>query len=133
MSEHSSMVARQKFWNDPEFFVSNYYYAKLKRRAKSRGIEFLLEKDELVDLMYDNSDGDKVFCAISGIKLDFYIGAKDIASVDRIDSSKPYVLGNVQVVSARVNVMKSDFDSKEFVDLCKMVVKNAKRLTSTSF
>lgn len=38
----------------------------------------------------------------------------DVASLDRIDSSKGYVKGNVQFVSAALNLAKSDLPDSEF-------------------
>jgi hypothetical protein len=48
------------------------------------------------------------------------------ASVDRIDSSKDYVEGNVQWLHKDINRMKWDLDTDKFIELCKLVAnKNA--------
>lgn len=46
------------------------------------------------------------------------------ASLDRIDSSKGYVIGNVQWVHKTINTMKMDLANSEFIKLCQMVAKN---------
>lgn len=46
------------------------------------------------------------------------------ASLDRIDSSKPYVKDNVQWVHKVVNNMKWDFDQNEFIEWCKIIASN---------
>lgn len=43
------------------------------------------------------------------------------ASLDRIDSSKGYIEGNVQWVHKYVNVMKWDFSMEEFLDICRKI------------
>jgi hypothetical protein len=74
-------------------------------------------------------------CAISGVELSFdYQGDrmtwkhretnKITASLDRIDSSKGYVEGNVQWVHKCINIMKNDMNDAEFITWCKIVAKN---------
>jgi hypothetical protein len=45
------------------------------------------------------------------------------ASIDRIDSSKPYTLENIQWVDKKINIMKSSYKSEEFIKLCCLVSK----------
>lgn len=56
-------------------------------------------------------------CALTGAPL--VVGEN--ASVDRIDSSRGYELGNIQWVTKEVNRMKIDFDQKLFIELCRKV------------
>lgn len=74
-------------------------------------------------------------CAISGLELTFdYLGnradwkhsetCKITASLDRIDSSKGYVEGNVQWVHKRINIMKNDVPQSEFIEWCRTVARN---------
>lgn len=63
-------------------------------------------------------------CALSGIELSFPKKAKDkswTASLDRIDSSKGYILGNVQWVHKDVNIMKNKFNQDHFISICKKI------------
>jgi hypothetical protein len=63
-------------------------------------------------------------CAITGIPIEFEKdkpNAPHEASLDRIDSSMGYVIGNVQWVHRDVNFMKSDFTMEYFLSLCKLV------------
>ncbi len=48
-------------------------------------------------------------------------------SIDRIDSSKGYVRGNVQLVCWVVNQMKNDLTNDELTEWCTKVSKMAKR------
>lgn len=63
-------------------------------------------------------------CALSGVTLTFPKKGKDrfyTASLDRIDSSKGYVLDNVQWVHKDINIMKNKFDNKYFINVCREV------------
>lgn len=67
-------------------------------------------------------------CALSGIDLTFPKVSKDkawTASLDRIDSSKGYVLGNVQWVHKDINIMKNKFDNQYFIEMCKLIAGGA--------
>ena len=47
-------------------------------------------------------------------------------SIDRIDSSKGYVKGNIQLVTAKTNVAKGNMSNDEFTNYCKKVAKNCR-------
>lgn len=61
-------------------------------------------------------------CALSGLKLDVSGGDPELApSLDRIDSSKHYEPGNLQVVARFINRWKSDDEQGNFVRLLRLV------------
>lgn len=62
-------------------------------------------------------------CSLTGELLEFgsQKGTKPTASLDRIDSTKGYVEGNVQWVHKDVNIMKNDYDVDYFITMCKKV------------
>jgi hypothetical protein len=49
-------------------------------------------------------------------------------SIDRIDSNKPYIEENIQLVHKHVNTMKQKLPMKEFVHFCKLVYLTNKHL-----
>jgi len=69
-------------------------------------------------------------CALTGLDIKFGVRNDKItgtyeettASLDRIDSSKGYVKGNIQWVHKDINIMKNDFNVDKFKKLCKMVI-----------
>lgn len=72
-------------------------------------------------------------CNLSGLPIVFAPRKKSnptrktsTASLDRIDSSKGYFVGNVQWVYKKINMMKQGFDQKEFIDLCRKIGNYAK-------
>lgn len=46
-------------------------------------------------------------------------------SIDRIDSSRGYVEGNIQLVCHAVNLAKNSWPQDVFIDLCRKIVKKA--------
>lgn len=63
-------------------------------------------------------------CALSGLEIKFPDKQTDkswTASLDRIDSSKGYVEGNVQWVHKDVNIMKNKFNQEYFKKMCTLV------------
>ena len=44
-----------------------------------------------------------------------------IISLDRIDSTKPYVTNNIQLVCKYINVMKSDIEEELFLEYIKNI------------
>lgn len=68
-------------------------------------------------------------CALTGEEIGFRDTShrRHTASLDRIDSSKGYVRGNVQWVHKDINLMKNALDQEHFVYLCKKVAVHASR------
>lgn len=90
-------------------------------KAKDRGLKMELTHEDLWKL-FCKQMGE---CAITGISLSFGESYSDrkgrTASLDRIDSSKGYVKGNVQWVHKEINRMKGNLSQESFIDLCKAV------------
>lgn len=65
-------------------------------------------------------------CALSGVDLYFSDTAEGSrnASMDRIDSSKGYIKGNVQWVHKDVNMMKRIYNQDYFIKFCKLIAAN---------
>jgi len=84
-----------------------YIYSMLKARANRQGIEFDLDLSDIIIPEY---------CPVFGIKLEIGRGkgkTLNVASVDRIDPAKGYVKGNIQIISFKANVMKSNATIEE--------------------
>lgn len=66
-------------------------------------------------------------CILSGIELKIANGNNgNTASIDRIDNTKGYELGNVQWVHKHINFMKRDYEQNYFIELCKKVAEKHK-------
>lgn len=84
-------------------------YNNLKSSAKKRNIQFTLTMADLNELSFP------ITCPILNIPLKWHRGKPDddSYSFDRIDSSKGYIAGNIQVISFRANRAKNDLSEDE--------------------
>ncbi len=99
--------------NNPELNI----WSNAKYRAKRKGYEFNLEPSDIVI---------PTVCPYLGIVLTSYKlkGHLDShMSLDRIDSSKGYVKGNVEVISYRANAMKQNANKDQLITFAKNVLK----------
>jgi hypothetical protein len=101
----------------------DHRYLSLCDRAKRNGLIVDITKQDLYDL-WDNQQGK---CALSGIEMTYISNCGRIptnVSVDRIDSSKGYIKGNVQLVCMAVNQMKNDLDTQTLLMFCNAIINN---------
>lgn len=102
--------------------ISIQYLSRLKYRGK----EVTISLEDLVEQWRLQ----KGICPYSGEAL--FLAIKDSgwksssASIDRIDSSKGYIKGNIQWVHKRVNSMKSDMPEEDFLLWCEKITQNRK-------
>ena len=91
--------------------------------------------DVPLDYLYKIGEKQDWHCALTGKPLEFerggtYWGGKWCnpmsCTIDRIDSTKGYIKGNIQLVTWKVNCIKQHFDNADFVNLCKQVAKHNK-------
>ena len=96
------MVVSQKEYH--KRYHRKYPIRYMLRSAKNRAKKF--------DLVFDLVEGDLTlpeFCPILGIKLEVSTdgrGNPQAASLDRIDNTKGYIKGNIEVISRLANMMK---------------------------
>jgi len=103
--------------------ISIGFFNNLKKSAQQRGVEFDLTHQYLWDL-YQKQLGE---CTLTRLPIEFNKGFSDkcsrTASLDRIDSSKGYVVDNVQWIHKDINFMKGNFSEKYFIKMCECVYK----------
>ena len=105
--------------------ISGKYWESLKHGAKQRELKFDITMKYAWDIFINQNRQ----CALTGIPLMFgkMSGSTDgNASLDRIDSSKGYVEGNIQWVEKKINTIKWDLSVDNFLKMCKMVVEHKK-------
>lgn len=120
--KHVKRSKERKDWKGYEG-ISGQFWSQIKRNADgskgSKVLPFNLTIQEIWEL-YQKQDGK---CALSGLQI--YPPRKwddpATASLDRIDSSKGYISGNVQWVHKDINRLKGVFDQSYFLELCRKV------------
>jgi hypothetical protein len=102
--------------------LSSTVYSSIKANARTRKIRFSISIKYLHDLF--EKQGRK--CRYTGEKITLPKSKKEsyTASLDRIDSGKGYIKGNVQWVHKDVNIMKHDLSDSVFLELCSKIHKH---------
>lgn len=119
----STPLSLPEGWSSDILF-SPYYYRAIEYGAISRKIEFSVSPEYLNTLFLQQ----KSKCALSGIELTFSKKFKShdgSASLDRIDSTKGYIPGNVQWIHKTINAMKMNLDEVVFIYFCKKIAANS--------
>jgi hypothetical protein len=103
--------------------ISLTYFGKIKQGAVIRNLIFNITIEYIQNLL----EKQNYKCALSGIEI---CGSrnpydkicdthkKQTASLDRIDSNKGYIEGNVQWTHKLVNIAKQNLSDKDFIQLC---------------
>lgn len=98
------------FYRDRKKNIEAYLCSVAKQSAKKRGLEFNITPEDIN--IPDN-------CPVFGFPL--IITAENrhpqSPSIDRVDSSKGYVKGNIQIISWRANYLKGNGTPEEFKQL----------------
>lgn len=105
--------------------ISKSIFSRCKVNASDRNIEFYLTIEDL-DNQYKKQNGK---CAISNIDIGFNNYKQknkrlSTASLDRIDSSKPYTIDNIQWIHKQIQQMKWNTPQNEFIEWCKIIAGN---------
>jgi len=91
-----------------------------RRRAKKLNLDFNLT---IEDIIIPNE------CPVFKIPFIFAdeTSYQDNCSLDRIDNTKGYVKGNVQVISMKANTMKNSATNEELLNFCKYFLKQLEK------
>jgi hypothetical protein len=119
------LIERNKLRIRPKDVIGVRY---LLRMCSNRGKGCDLDDSYLLRLWEEQN-----VCPYSGVKLSMprpsYPGKRtsnnplSTASIDRIDSSKGYVQGNVQYVAMFINWMKGPMSHEQTIEACKAIAK----------
>jgi len=104
--------------NYPELTEENLLVlSKLRNlctKAKHRKRDCEIDEFYLFDIWKQQSR----LCVYSGIQMTLDTKCYNTVSLDRIDSTKDYLRGNVQLVCSAVNKMKQEYSEELFIHLC---------------
>jgi len=95
----------------------------LRQRHREKGYSGEPVSLDYLVALYDKQRG---ICTISNIPMQLTTEQSDLsASPDRIDITKGYIEGNVRLVCARMNLMRSTLKDNDLVWWCRAVVNNS--------
>ncbi len=98
--------------NDRVFNRARGIYNEIKRRAKTKGVDFELSLNDIRKI-YGTVDK----CPILGIDIEYQPGVlnDNSPSLDRFDPTIGYKLDNINIVSARANRIKNNATADELL------------------
>jgi hypothetical protein len=103
--------------------ISLSFFNAIKHNAKKRNIDFKITISYIWDLyLFQNKK-----CSISGVDIKFKSNHRTpdgTVSLDRIDSSKGYIKGNVQWIHKDLQKMKWEFEENKFYEWIKIIYQN---------
>ena len=112
-------IAKRKAYEETEAYLITILIGNAKKRARDKGMEFSITREDIT--IPDR-------CPILGLKLSrnkHKVGPTSI-SLDRLDSTKGYIKGNVQIISFLANTMKSSATPEQLLTFANWVNNNVK-------
>jgi len=106
--------------------ISLSYFSQIKNNALRRNIQCNITIEDIWQLFIKQNRK----CALSGVDLNFarrYGDEDQTASLDRIDSNKPYSINNLMWVHKDLNMMRSKVTLDEFKKWCNLVTNYERR------
>lgn len=114
-SDFKKLIYSQKRNSRLRNFVHSMWKAA-KKRATEKDLEFNIEESDIII---------PKICPLLEVPLVF--GTKDnydySPSLDRIDNTKGYIKGNIQVISKKANTMKNSATLQELETFCKNILR----------
>jgi hypothetical protein len=99
------------------------WYNSFRKSAIARNLEWHLSIEDIAT-MYERQAGK---CAMTGWDIGWSeTGWDHTASLDRIDNSRGYDLGNIQIVHKTVNMARGSLSIVEFQKMCLAVADRVK-------
>ena len=100
--------------------ISARFWHREKANARKRNIDFLITIEDAWDKFVNQNKR----CTISNEIITFGKSTYDYgtASLDRIDSQKPYTISNTRWIHKDLNNMKWDLLDKDFFNYCKLLL-----------
>ncbi len=106
---------RNEAYDLPEVINKKLHPARIK--CQKRGMTFKIDQKFILDL-FKKQDGK---CFYTGETLSYKPNTENFFSIDRLDSSKGYIDGNIVLCVSDVNYMKTDLELDRFIKLCHLI------------
>lgn len=107
----------RNYASNPKHYVKLAYIA-CKYRAKKRGLDFNIEENDI----QIPTQCPVLNIPLTTIKTGGPGGKSNSPSIDRIDNSKGYIKGNIQIMSHKANMMKSSATPEELLKFAYWVI-----------
>lgn len=102
--------------------ITKSFWTPIIKQAIRRGIPFTIDRNYAWNLYLKQNRK----CKLTGIDINFSSNIRDerskhTCSLDRINSDKGYIEGNVQWVHKIINIMKNKLSQTDFITWCGLV------------
>lgn len=114
--------------------ISGAVFSRYKFGAEIRKLTF----NVTIEYVWELYLRQKAKCALTGSPITLpktsrsYSRGESTASLDRIDSSRGYEIGNVRWLHKGVNIMKSNICDDDFIRICKKVARFSSKRSVTN-
>lgn len=115
--EKTTYKETQKSWQKSNLI--RYRFLSARFRAKRKGLEFSITEEDIEELLQHQNNK----CYYLNIPFDNNNDRYSL-SIDRINSSKGYIKGNIRLITSMVNYMKAEYSEEEFFETIKMLYNN---------
>lgn len=114
--QYLERARNQRKYNKARLKPEQLIYHRVRISAKVRGLECDISAEDIIL---------PEVCPYLGLKLQFNEGkaGRNSYSVDRIDNTKGYIKGNIEVISYQANAMKQNASVEEQIRFAKEVLK----------
>jgi hypothetical protein len=124
--QHSECLKAKKIaWKDENFLERKIMGLKFNMRTRN------LKRNENLTVTITKNDLESVkYCPLLGVELSYKTGKSgdpNTAAIDRIDNLKGYDPGNVWILSAKANFMKSSASKEELITFAENILKIFKK------
>lgn len=106
--------------------ISFNWWKRKNNEARTRDLEFNIT----IEYVWELYEKQNRKCSLTDLDIVFYQDSNQCcyqtASIDRIDSNKGYIEGNVQIIHKTVNLMKNFLRDDEFIAFCNLIAMNHK-------
>jgi len=117
---------KRNIYANRETLKGRFSYWKARANYNNKKTEWNLSYEDIREL-YINQDGR---CFYSGARLEFRSSNDLTISLDRVDSKKGYIPGNIVLCTADINYMKQSLSQERFILLCNFIAKKHNRLVA---
>lgn len=128
------IITDEELNNIKNITISDYYLSTTRNGAIKRDLEFDITKQYLQILL----EKQNYQCALTGLDINTSLQTckkhpdykEQTASLDRIDSSKGYIKGNIQWIHKDINKLKLDYDEIDIKFICRSITEYQQLLKS---
>lgn len=113
--------------------INKTYWRNFTTNAKKRKLDFNITPKYVWEVYIKQNKS----CKYTGVYIAFGLYNADLAantaSIDRIDNTKGYIEGNIQLVHKSINILRGRTDSSVFIYLCRIIAEHTKNISIPNY